>query len=374
MKIGIEAQRIFRTNKHGMDFVALEVIKELQRIDHENEYFIFVAPGADRCLEPSTNVHIIEVKCPTYPLWEQIALPLAVAGIKLDILHCTSNTAPIFCSVSLILTLHDIIFLENQEGSNKSWYQNMGRIYRRIVVPKILKKCKKIITVSNFERNNIISKLHLPKHNIVTIHNGYNNRFSVLTDDVSCVTQKYIAESEYLLLFGNTDPRKNVPRTLKAYSAYLNQSNKKRHLLIIDIDENILNTIIKDENIENIRPYICSYGYIPIEDIAYLYNGAWLFLYTSLREGFGIPILESMACGTPVITGNVSSMPEVAGDGGMLVNTFDANAIANKLLEFESDESLYDIQVDYGFERVKQYSWNNTAKALLKVYKETVNS
>ena len=110
MKIAIEAQRIFRPNKHGMDFVALETIRELQKMDHENEYFIFVSPGEDRCLESSENMHIIELKCPTYPLWEQMALPRAVKRIKPDLLHCTSNTAPLHCPVPLVLTLHDIIY------------------------------------------------------------------------------------------------------------------------------------------------------------------------------------------------------------------------------------------------------------------------
>ncbi|MEG0033636.1 MAG: glycosyltransferase family 1 protein, partial [Mucinivorans sp.] len=96
MKIAIEAQRIFRANKHGMDFVALESIRQLQKIDQANEYFIFVSPGADHCLQESANVHIIEVHCPTYPLWEQVALPRAVAKVKPDLLHCTSNTAPRF--------------------------------------------------------------------------------------------------------------------------------------------------------------------------------------------------------------------------------------------------------------------------------------
>ena len=101
MKIAIEAQRIFRTNKHGMDFVALESIRELQKIDKENEYFIFVSPGEDHCLEETSNTHIVEVKCPTYPLWEQVALPRAVAKIRPDLLHCTSNTAPCTTSSSL---------------------------------------------------------------------------------------------------------------------------------------------------------------------------------------------------------------------------------------------------------------------------------
>ena len=128
MKIAIEAQRIFRVNKHGMDFVALEVIRELQKIDRENEYFILVNAGEDRCLEESENMHIVTVNAPLYPLWEQVCLPEAVRRIGPDILHCTGNTAPLRCDVPLVLTLHDIIFLEKRSGSSPSWYQNMGCI------------------------------------------------------------------------------------------------------------------------------------------------------------------------------------------------------------------------------------------------------
>lgn len=110
MKIAIEAQRLFRTNKHGMDFVALETIRELQKIDTINEYYILVAPGSDHCLNATNNFHILELKCPTYPLWEQFALPKAIRKIRPNLLHCTSNTAPLYCSVPLILTLHDIIY------------------------------------------------------------------------------------------------------------------------------------------------------------------------------------------------------------------------------------------------------------------------
>ena len=184
MRIAIEAQRIFRTNKHGMDFVALESIRELQKIDKENEYFIFVSPGEDHCLEETDNVHIIEVKCPTYPLWEQVALPRNVSKIKPDLLHCTSNTAPLNCPVPLVLTLHDIIFLEPRQGGNKSWYQNMGWYYRRMVVPRILPQCRKIITVSRFECDRIREVLRLPKDKITAIYNGYSEHFHPLADIV----------------------------------------------------------------------------------------------------------------------------------------------------------------------------------------------
>ena len=191
MRIGIEAQRIFRKNKHGMDYVVLQEIKELQMMDTKNEYFVFVAPGEDRCLEDSKNVHIIEIGGNFYPLWEQITLPRAAKELDLDMLHCTSNTAPIKCKIPLILTLHDIIFLEPRDKNNKSLYQNMGWLYRRLVVPKILKKCKKIITVSNFEKQNIMTKLGIPEDRMAMIYNGYNEWFRP-AQDIHYTYQKYI--------------------------------------------------------------------------------------------------------------------------------------------------------------------------------------
>ena len=107
MRIGIEAQRIFRKNKHGMDYVVLQEILQLQQIDHENEYYVFVKPGPDRCVKSSDNVHVVEINMPSYPLWEQVALPRAAHKAGIDLLHCTSNTAPIWCDIPLVLTLHD---------------------------------------------------------------------------------------------------------------------------------------------------------------------------------------------------------------------------------------------------------------------------
>lgn len=211
MRIAIEAQRIFREDKHGMDFVALETIREIQKLDKVNEYFIFVSPGTDRCLEESENVHIIELKCPTYPLWEQIALPIAVRKVKADLLHCTSNTAPIFCTTPIILTLHDIIFLEKRNSKNTSWYQNMGRYYRRIIVPCIINKCRKIITVSNSEKERIKDSTKIDSSKIVTVYNGYNKRFSPSNIDRNIV-DKYITDENYIFFLGNTDPKKKQPK------------------------------------------------------------------------------------------------------------------------------------------------------------------
>ena len=369
MRIGIEAQRIFRNNKHGMDYVVLEEIKELQKSDNRNEYFVFVAPGEDRCLHDSKNVHIIEIGSNFYPLWEQFSLPRAVNQLNLDMLHCTSNTAPILCKIPMILTLHDIIFLEPRDKSNKSLYQNMGWLYRRFVVPRILKKCKRIITVSEFEYNNIISKLHIPEEKMVMIYNGYNEWFKPV-EDIELIYQQYIEEPGYFFFLGNTDPKKNTERTLIAYSHYLEKSNVKRKLLMADLDRSFLDDIIERNHIENIKDYMVIPGYIKNADLPYVYNNAFAFLYTSLRESFGIPLLEAMACGTPVITSNTSSMPEIGGSEALMVNPQNADEITEKMLLLEEDNTIYQKQKEIGIRRAQQFSWKYTAEQLLTVYED----
>lgn len=369
MRIGIEAQRIFRKNKHGMDFVVLQEIKELQKMDTPHEYFVFVKPGVDRCIESSEHVHIIEVNCPSYPLWEQWALPRAARKAGVDILHCTSNTAPIWCDIPLVLTLHDIIFLEPRDKKNKSLYQNLGYFYRRWDVPRILKKCRRIITVSDFELGNIKQKLQLPDSQLKMIYNGYNEWFRPIESDKQQY-RKYIADAGYFFFLGNTDPKKNTERTLVAYAKYLEQSEVKRPLLMADLDQEYLNGIIERNGIKAIRDHIVIPGYIINSDLPYIYNNAFAFLYTSLRESFGIPLLEAMACGTPVITSNTSSMPEIAGHDAILINPESSDEIALKMLQLERDTDFYQRQMAVGLERAKLFSWRKTTENLLRLYEE----
>lgn len=368
MKIGIEAQRIFRKQKHGMDYVVLQEIRELQKMDTTHEYYVFVKPGEDRCIESTANVHVVELSCPSYPLWEQWALPRAARKYGVQLLHCTSNTAPLWCDIPLVLTLHDIIFLEPRDKQNKSLYQNLGWFYRRLVVPRILDRCRRIITVSNFEMENIIAKLHIPRERMAMIYNGYNEWFRPLSDDAADAYKKYISQKGYFFFLGNTDPKKNTERTLVAYSKYLQRSDVKRPLLMADLDRAYLDDIIVRHHIEHIRHSIVMPGYIVNSDLPAIYNSAFAFLYTSLRESFGIPLLEAMACGTPVITSNTSSMPEIGGKDAILVNPESSDDIADMMLRLETDAAFYARQRQLGLQRASAFSWEKTARQLLQLY------
>ena len=247
----------------------------------------------------------------------------------------------------------------------------MGWLYRRLNVPKILDKCKRIITVSNFEMKNIITKLNIPSERMAMIYNGYNKWFKPIDNSQlpKAMSQKLTA-NDYFFFLGNTDPKKNTERTLVAYSKYLEQSEVKRKLLMADLDPEYLNGIVERNHIDNIRKHIVMPGYIVNNDLPYIYNNAFAFLYTSLRESFGIPLLEAMACGTPVITSNTSSMPEIGGKDAILINPENSDEITAMMLRLEKDQTFYEQQKAVGLERAKLFSWKKTAENLLKLYQD----
>ena len=158
-----------------------------------------------------------------------------------------------------------------------------------------------------------------------------------------------------------------------AYAKYLKLSSVKRELLIADLSQEIIDDILKRNDIEYARDYIVAAGYVDNKDLVSIYNAAFAFLYTSLRESFGIPLLESMACGTPVITSNTSSMPEVAGVDAALIDPTDSNTITDMMLRLENDVDYYSRIKDYGLNRVNMFSWNHTAESLLALYDEVYN-
>ncbi len=245
----------------------------------------------------------------------------------------------------------------------------MGWFYRRLVVPHILKKCRRIITVSDFEKNNITSKLDIPEDRMAMIYNGYNEWFKPEVEP-NFTFKKYIDTAGYFFFLGNTDPKKNTERTLIAYAKYLKKSDVKRKLLMADLDRAYLGEILLRNHIEHIRKMIVNPGYIVNSDLPNIYNNAFAFLYPSLRESFGIPLLEAMACGTPVITSNTSSMPEIGGPYAILVNPESPAEIAEMMLKLETDDEFYQQQEEVGLQRAKLFSWRNTAERLLEVYEE----
>lgn len=370
MRIGIEAQRLFRRNKHGMDIVALELIRALQEIDTVNEYFIFVKNDEDRsCLRETKNFKIIVTQKYPYAWWEQVLLRRLAKRYQLDLLHCTSNTAPIGLSIAMVVTIHDIIYLERIDPFKGSLYQIFGNLYRRIVVPLIIRRAKKIITVSDFEKKVIGARF--PKLTPHTVYNAINNSFKQLTDAalLTSAKQQFSLPDNFIFYLGNTDPKKNLVGTLKAFSFLIEKMPDPPKLVILDINKPYLDRLINKIN-PALTHHIKIIGYVPNQSLPAIYTLAKIFLYPSLRESFGIPLLEAMACGTPIITSNTSAMPEIVNDAALLVNPLNPESIAQAIDTLLSDPALQARLISNGYQRVKDFSWDKNARQTLEIYKE----
>ncbi len=375
MKIGIEGQRLFRKKKHGMDMVALELIKNLQKIDAKNEYVIFVRPDVDdTCIPDAPNFKIVELDSKWgYPGWEQIALPKAAYREGCDVLHCTSNTGPLFSKVPLITTLHDIIYLESISLLKKegTWYQKLGNMYRRYCVPPVIRKSKKVITVSNYEKERINRHFGFEGERLTAIYNGVGDHFKKVTDPelLRSIKDKYNLPDKFFFFLGNTDPKKNTKGVLKAFADFNKEYPGQYRLVMLDYDKAELQRLLSSQRIEEIKDLIHLTGYVANTDLPAIISQSSVFLYPSLRESFGIPILEGMACGVPVITSNTSSMPEVAGkDAALLVNPLDTSQITKALINVIEDESLTQLLIEKGIQRAKHFSWEAMAKNVLELY------
>ena len=375
MKIGIEAQRLFRPHKHGMDIVALELIRALQNIDTKDEYFIFVKPDEDRdCLKETSNFHIIEIPSANYVFWEQVLLPIYAKKYGVEILHCTSNTAPLFLSIPLILTLHDVIFMEKSVGKNTSSnYQKFGNFYRKWIVPKIVRKCKKIVTISEVEKKNIIDTLHLNDSSVTVVHNGVSGRFGLKPSSIIIeeVKESLQLPDDFFLFLGNVEPRKNVNNTVKAFVAFA-EKNSKVKLVITGLKVSFIENILSEINKTDYLSRIIITGFVSESVLLTLYSQAKVFLYPSLREGFGLPILEAMAFGTPVVTSNISAMPEVAGDAAFYTNPYSVEEITKMITIAYENQPLREQKIALGYTRPMVFTWQKTAQKMLEIYRSSV--
>lgn len=368
LRIGIEAQRLFRPRKHGLEIVALETLRELQRVDRHNQYFIFVKKDTDsQCLRETENFHIVELPSWNYPVWEQIILPAAIRKYNLDILHCTANTAPAMNTLPTVITIHDIYF-HKRASLTGTTYQRFGNIYRRLIFPR-LANFQHLVTVSEYEKNNIIKTLDIDPETITVVPNGVNPKFKVVSDldELQRVQKKYQLPRDFILYFGNTAPQKNSRYTIDAFRE-INSRYPEISLVVVDPSDQYIRSLATELLSPEATAKLRMLSFIEHDDLPAVYTMARLFIFPSLQESFGLPILEAQACETPVITSNAAAMPETAGGSCLLVDPLDPHSLSETVDKILKDDSLAASLVEKGKLNVQKYSWTKTAEKLLQVY------
>jgi glycosyltransferase involved in cell wall biosynthesis len=294
-------------------------------------------------------------------IWEQIRLPYLLKKVEADILWCPGNTAPISnYDVKLILSLHDASLFAGPE-----WFSLSFRLYYHLMMPLMIKGISKIITVSEFSRQ------ELSKYNLVRKDSNIEVIYCGLTSFKNKQSDKGIEKlqnTKYVLSLGSRDPRKNISRLLLAW-------NNMPHLLktgrILAITGNASSAFAK-EKFAIIPKDVVFLGYISDEHLYSLYSHADAFIFPSLYEGFGMPPLEAMSCGTPVLASNKGALPEICGNAALYCDPYNLDDMVTKLIQLLTDKSLVADLRKRGVERAKYFNWEKSARQMIDVFEEVL--
>ncbi len=368
MIIGFDGSRAFTKNRTGTENYSFQLLKHLARVDHTNKYYIFLRPDSEAGNDPEThwpsNFELVTLPYPR--LWTQLGLAKETFTRKLDVLFIPAHTLPLIRQPGLktIVTVHDL----GAEYLPKT-HQLKQRLYLNLMTHYQLKSATHLIAVSEATKTDLIKRISIPKEKISVVYEGYNQQLfqPVKNDALNNTLKEYdLVFEQYFLFVGTIQPRKNLARLIKAYAQALANNNQLPLLALAGgkgwLSDEIY-TLPKKLDIEN---HVRFLGYIPDEDLPALYSGAKAFLFPSLFEGFGLPIIEAMAVGCPVVTSNLSSMPEVAGDAAILVDPYSVPDICQGIQQIASEEKQAAL-VKAGFAQVKKFSWEKCARETLEI-------
>jgi glycosyltransferase involved in cell wall biosynthesis len=314
-----------------------------------------------------------------YPFWEQVSLPLSVADDGVDILHCPANTAPLCLpsKVKLILTVHDVMYLLPPRVLPHPFTlrQRLGRQYRRWVVPPSVRRAAAIITISQQTRQDLENHLGPMGDKLRVIYGAPNAACRRMTEPalLDAIRNRYDLTRPFVLALGAVDPRKNTARIVEAYARFSHGKNGLYQLALVGLSPSEQRPFRRLACKLGISDEVVMTGFIPEEDLVALYNASAVFAYPSLYEGFGLPVLEAMACGTPVIASPNGSLPEVAGEAAWQVDPRNIDQLAEAFRCILEDPATRERLIAKGHAQVQRFSWWKTAAQTLAVY-ESVES
>jgi glycosyltransferase involved in cell wall biosynthesis len=305
--------------------------------------------------------------------WEDVKLPVILGNETIQLYHIPQNGVgmPKDKTCPYVITLHDIIPLKMPETVSDRYL----RIFND-ELPKSIKFCDGIITVSNYSKRDISEAFNFPMDKIYVTYLASDPLYSPINAEYSSIfiKNKYHINKGFVLYVGGFSPRKNILGLIEAYSLLPQAIISKKSLIIAGTkgkSYDLYNARVKQLHLDN---HVFFPGFICMEDMPHLYRAADLLVYPSFYEGFGLPPIEAMACGTPVVAASSTSMPEVLGDACLLTDPYDASALKDSILSVLTDLELRNFLIEKGFEKSRSFSWSNTASETIKIYENILKS
>jgi glycosyltransferase involved in cell wall biosynthesis len=368
VRIAIDARKL---RDYGIGTYIRNLLRHLARLDARNEYVIICRPeDAHFTAELGENFRPLPERSRPYSVREQLAVPLDLRREGVDMFHAPHYVLPPLTPCRSIVTIHDCIHLRfPQYLPNR-----LGYAYARTSLWVAAHRSARILTVSDASKRDILEYFHIPESKVSVIYNAIDERFSEepAADEVMRVRERYQLNDPFILYAGNIKPHKNLERVIEAFHIIRRGELEHVKLLIIGDEISKYAALRRTVHRHKLHKHVRFFGFVPDATLAILYRLARVFVFPSLYEGFGLPPLEAMASGTPVITSNLSSLPEVTGDAAMLIDPYETDAIAGAMRRVLLDDRLREDMCERGLARAREFSWGRSVQRVKEIYDEVL--
>jgi len=379
MRIGIDARLL--TYRRGIGNFVYNLLTELAKLPGNEQYILYVDDMQAAQFVPQDPRFIVKKLWPRlYPLWEQVSLALAITCDGPDILHCPANTAPLFLfgNVKLVLTVPDVMYAlpKSVLPQSPSLYQRLGRMYYRFFARFAVKRALRIMTLSEHSKHDLVNIFNVLKEKIAVVYLAANpmQQYFEGPSIVEEVMERFAIEGKFIFALGALDPRKNTLGILNSFALLRKMSTLSPQLVIAGLTQAAKKRFSRIIDALGIQKQVVLLGFVSEQELAALYKGSEVFVYPSLYEGFGMPVLEAMACGAPVITTTAGSIPEVAGEAALFVDPKNPEEISHAILRIITDAELRNRMIEQGLEQSKRFSWADTARQVMEIYRASLNA
>ena len=368
MQIGIDARLMYH-QPAGISRYTRYLIRAIARIDRTDDFVVFQHRKHPEPILQADNFRRATLYSPVHSRLEQVMLPAELARFRLDLLHSTDFIPPLRATVPTVITVHDLAFLRWPHFLTEDSAAYYGQIDRGV------HRASHIIVPSESTKSDLIAQLGVRESKVSVIYEAADTKFAPLpVDPVRCELQReYGIPQNYILFVGTIEPRKNVDGLLRAYRRLLDRDSQCNAGLVIAGSRGWLyEEVVELVNSLGLAERVFLLGRVPDDELHKLYVGARCHVHPAHYEGFGLPPLEAMACGTPTIVSNVSSLPEVVGDAALLVDPNAAEELAIALQRLLTDDSLHAELREKGLQRAACFSWDEAARMTLDVYRRVI--
>lgn len=358
MRIGINARNLLATKLEGFGQYTLEITKRICQKHPEHEFILFFDRPYDPQFIFSENVKPLVVLPPTrhpilYLIWFEWRLKNALKRERIDVFWSPDGFCCLGTSIPQIITIHDLNFEHNPK--DLPWLVSR---YFRFFFPKFARKARKIITVSDYSKEDICATYGIKKEKVKVIYNAANTAFRQLTEqEISDTKNEFTSGNDFFIFVGSLHPRKNIQNLIHAFEL-VSVSNKSIQLVIVGSD------MWKENNLKisnEVRKQLIFTGHIENSKLTKLMGSALALTYIPYFEGFGIPLVEAMNCGIPIIAANTTCLPEIAEDAAIYCNPFDVNDISEKMLLVHSNSKIREDLANKSMQRSKHFVWDIAA-------------